>query len=421
MAKKIIAASGVSLFLFLAIVIFVALSDRILTRMGTAVEPPGGYDLSSEFEQAEQYAGQGNYRDAEVIYQAIITDYPGTDEALSAQEMLTILYITWGRQQEAGAALDELATTYYENDGVAEAVDHVADKYRDIGQFAMARDTYQYVVDTWPQAEHAVNSQVAAVLSGVLLLVQSGDDEAADQALDDLINDFSGYADIAGVVDGVADEYRGFGRYEKARDIYQYVADTWPQAEHADESQMGAILSDSLRLMELGDDVGVHQNVDTLITGFNDHPALSRVVFQVGEGYYTSALAYQTEGLANDAQVLLGEAAAVWERITGELPLSANAARASYFCAVCYESTGAYADAAELYESVSSDWPDYRFAWNALFKVGYSYEALKKSGSVSMAEADMRIKAAYEQLLEDYPNCKAARHARRWLSRHDSI
>ena len=50
--------------------------------------------------------------------------------------------------------------------------------------------------------------------------------------------------------------------------------------------------------------------------------------------------------------------------------------------------------------------------------IGRNYEDLKKSGAISEAEADTKIRAVYGQLVEKYPNCPVAKTAGQWLSDH---
>lgn len=405
MVKKALFGSGV--FLFLAITVFLGMNGE---------DSP---DLTADFEQAEQYVEAEKYGQAEAIYQAIITDYPGSDDALKAQEKLTILYIQWDKEPEAEAAFEELVTNYSEHEGIAKAVDHVADEYRNSDQYEKARDYYQYVLDNWPEAEHAIGSHVGAALSNILLLIQLGDDTGTEAALDNLIADFSEYKDIAKAVEHVADGYRNVGEYDKAGALYQYIVDTWPDAEHVTESQMGAVLSDTLQFIQSGDDGAVHEAISGLIADFNDHRGLPRVVFQVGEGYYNNALWYKNEGFATEAAGCFAKAAGVWERIITELPTSDLTTHAFYSSAYCLAAVGEYQSAIQYYEKVADDWPDFKYAWNAQFMVGRSYQALKDEGAISKSEADLKTKIAYKQLLKKYPNCKAARHARRWLSRHN--
>jgi len=174
----------------------------------------------------------------------------------------------------------------------------------------------------------------------------------------------------------------------------------------------------------LGNEAAAEAMINELIADYNDQPDLPRAVFKIGEEYYNKA--FNTKGDPNSPDAKPEEyyrkALAVWERIIKELPdpNSTIAAHAYYFSAVCYRRLGRCEKAIEYYQKIVDNWPDYEYAWNALFLIGRSYEDLKESGVISKSQADPKIKAAYEQLLEKYPDCPAAKIAQRWLNRHNT-
>ncbi len=99
-----------------------------------------------------------------------------------------------------------------------------------------------------------------------------------------------------------------------------------------------------------------------------------------------------------------------------QLPGSDMAAMANTLAGQAYRKLGQYGKSAACYQRIADNYPESRLAGHSLFMVGRNYEELKKAGAVSESEADAKTKAAYEQLLEDYPDCKAAAIARRWLT-----
>ena len=116
-------------------------------------------DASAQFELAKTYGKQGNYEQAEQVYKAIITDYPGTDDAFQAQKKLPILYITWHKGLQAKAAFQELVTKFSENERIANAVYDLAVRCNRRRKYRWAIKFYQYVLDNWPAAEFAVQAQ----------------------------------------------------------------------------------------------------------------------------------------------------------------------------------------------------------------------------------------------------------------------
>ncbi len=70
-------------------------------------------DVSAQLKQAETHRNDGNYAEAKAIYQSILTNYPGTDFAFSAQENLAILYIFWDKPAQAASIFCDNALRFY--------------------------------------------------------------------------------------------------------------------------------------------------------------------------------------------------------------------------------------------------------------------------------------------------------------------
>jgi tetratricopeptide (TPR) repeat protein len=286
--------------------------------------------------------------------------------------------------------------------------------YRDLKKYEMANKLYQHVVKTSPESEHALWAQADLIKSYLAL----GDDPNAEAAVKKLLSEFSGNRYKPRAIHDTAWEYRKSGNYGRANELDQYVIDHWP----ADEQVMWAKMDMAKTDIVLGNDAAAEKTINILIADFNNHPDLPTAIFMLGEEYYNKA--FNTKGDPNSPDAKPEEyyrkALAILERIIKELPPSATTANAYNFAADCYRRLGQYEKAIEYYQKIVDNWPDYEYAWNALFLLGRSYEDLKESGVISKSQADPKIKAAYEQLLKKYPDCKAARIARRWLNQYNS-
>ena len=313
----------------------------------------------------------------------------------------------------ADAAVDKLLGVFYQQPTLPLEIYQLADKYdRD----DKASQLYQYAIaiDNCSTEEAAIWAQAAMIRSYHAL----GDDAAAEAAVDKLLANFSDNPLIARVVWEVGRYYHELEKYDKASQLYQYVIDNWSKTEHA----MWAKADMAKLNILLGNEAAVEAALDSLIADFNDHPDLPEVVFVIGEQYYNEARYIKGDPNLPEAEAKehFQKTLTIWNRIIMELPQSnpTVTANAYYFSARCYRQLGEYENAIEYYQIVVDNWPDYQYAWGALFKVGRIYEKMKKSRLISKSQADAEIKAAYEQLLEEYPNCKGAEHARHWLDRH---
>lgn len=423
------------------------------------------------------------YERAKQLYQYVVDNWAYKERAIFSQRGVALCNIALGDETAAWAAIEKLLIQFSEAEHVAEVVYPLAQKYHKVKKYEKARNLYQYVVDNQPQSKHAIWAQVKLVE----LSIEDGDDTAAQAAIEKLLTQFPGREGIAKRIVWLADKCRRkFGEHDKARELYQYVLDNWPEDEYAIESLKGMALS-SIGLgdvpnteaaieelissfpghkhlaeavylvarelegdekaavlyqyviencsdskfailsevkiggicIRLGDEAVSRAIFDRVLVDFADHPDLPEAVAVMAYEYYKQALLKETEGYLEQTREYFLKTIVECERIITQLPESPDtAAVACYYLAVCHERLGQYIDAVEYYQMVLDNWPDYRYAWNALFMIGRCYEQLEKSGLMSKSEVDPIIKAVYEQLLEDYPACKAAKHARRWLSRH---
>jgi len=350
---------------------------------------------------------------ANQLDQHVIDNWPESDYAVLAQMDMAKYYVDQG-DVAAEAAVDKLLADFPDSPFMARAVHDVAQHYSLSGKYQKANELYQHVIDHWPKAEHAMWSQVDLIKSNLAL----GRDGVAQVAVDKLLANFTDNPLIAQAVHDIAYQHRLSRKNEKANQLDQHVIDNWPEAEHAILSQIGIAETNVLSLIESGNDTAIEATLDSLIADFNDNPGLPETVFVIGEKYYNKAFRYDKEGLDTKARDSFTKAIVVWGKIITELPESIATAWAYNFGADCYRRLGQHKKAIEYYQKVVDDWPDYEHASYALFSIGHIYEDLKKSGAMSKSEADSKTRTVFQQLLEKYPACKAAKAAELWLSSH---
>jgi len=222
----------------------------------------------------------GDFASEVAELQQIIADNPGTDAGLEAQEKLVGLYVREkmaGEAGEAEAAYAVMLADYAGNAGLAKAVDHVGDEYRDAGDYGKALELCRYVVSRWPEAEHAAMSQGGVVK----LYIRLGNEPNAAAAMEELISKFGNREGIAGVVDEIGDAYREAEQCEKALAKYEQVVDSWPDSEEAAESQGSA----ARMYMRLRDYAAASAAVEKLICDYGSSKEIAKVMDDVGDGY----------------------------------------------------------------------------------------------------------------------------------------
>jgi TolA-binding protein len=206
---------------------------------------------------------------------------------------------------------------------------------------------------------------------------------------------------------------------EKAGQIYQYIVDNHPDDDRA--ALAGAKIGQIQ--LRLGNDNAARAFFDNVLSDFSGHPILPKAISMMAAGYWDRALSEprQNRQTTERAKEYFRKALAKWEIIItqfDEIPFIT--AHAYHFAGDCYCHFNEYEKAIEYFQSVVSNWPEYRAAWYTQFMVGQSYKRLNLAGAVPISEAEPAIESAFQKLLRDYPDCQAAGAARAWLNYYNN-
>ena len=228
--------------------------------------------------QAETYREQGQYEQAEAIYQQIVTGYPGSDDALEAQKKLTLIYIATDREQQAEAAFGQLVAGFSEHTGISHAVWQVAKGYEQQKRYGKALELHQYNVQQFPPDRHAMWSQTEIIY----LNINRGENAAADAAFERLVTVFSSQPTLPKEIHQIAMRYNSLERYDKALELYQYNAEHSPKDNiYTMWSQVEIVKSN----IHNDNDAAVDAACDTLLNAFSEQPTLSKEVYQIADLY----------------------------------------------------------------------------------------------------------------------------------------
>lgn len=373
-----------------------------------------GNDGAAEavYDIAESYGLMYKYEKAEELFQYVLENWTDSEPAVWSRVDLAVLNISLGDDLGVQVHVEKLLTNFPQDGHISGALNEIADAYRRVQKYEKARELYQYALDRQPQVRDAIWSEACLVGLDVVL----GDDATAQSAIEKLLTEFSEHQDTPAILNDLAFDCVVLKKCEEAQELYQYVIENWPDDNQAIWAQSGLGMASAA----LGNETAVQAAIYRLIADFNGDPNLPEAVSQIAEPYYDEAFRKQSEGLESQARNYFQMAITIAELVKSKVPDFVIEPDTYLWEGACYSELGEYEKSIECYQKVVDDYPGHPMAWHALFMVGRSYEDLKESGVLSKSEADARIKAAYEQLLRDYPDCKAAKYARRWLSSHNS-
>jgi tetratricopeptide (TPR) repeat protein len=173
-----------------------------------------------------------------------------------------------------------------------------------------------------------------------------------------------------------------------------------------------------LTLMELGRGLESEAELAQLVADYRDHPHLATALMFAGEGYLKKANALESGGDPNEARDYLNRALGVFERVITEFKGSSEVANACMWAGDTCRRLGEPVKAAGYYQRIVDDLADYDGAWRALIMIGRCWEQMHMEVIGDDVEGLVEAKAAYERLIQDYPDSPGARIAENWLNSH---
>jgi tetratricopeptide (TPR) repeat protein len=313
---------------------------------------PGiGYELA---ELADDYADAKRYDEAAALYRQAVERWPSSKWAVEAQKRLARMYVQIGDYEKADAAAGKLIEAFSNAEGIAAAVEDVADKYQLAGSHAKSYPLHRYVVEHWPENERAIWCQMKAIMSQLRL----GDLAKAEQELGNLLTGFAGHKELGPAVHEVVEEYRNTGAHEEGRELFAYLLENWDETPDTMlELQVGIALQ-SIKLGEL--DKG-DAAVQKLIADYNDHPRIGKALFQIAEEHY----------YAGD-YVRAGD---LWKRVLSDYPQSSFESQneTPYLIATCARALGKPEEAIRYYTVSIEKYPQGRYTYRAPYRIALEY------------------------------------------------
>lgn len=300
------------------------------------------------------YRDTREYDKAAEAFNYVADNWRGTDRAIEAQTNIVKMYISVADEPNTQAAFGRLMEKFSGDERVAWAVEQVAERYWDFGSVHKAYDKYKYILEHWPGSEQAIWAQMGMVQSQVRL----ADYESAENELGRLLSQFSEHKDLPAAVHEIVEEYRNTGAHETGRELFGYLLENRYEGEHTMlEFQVGVALSN----IRLGEEAKTQAAIDKLIADYNDNPYLAKSLFQIAEEHF----------YANNYQ----QAIELWELISSDYPQSQFETKSEIPCllGVCYVSTGNWRRGIEYYKDALKKYPDDKHSHNLPYRIGLLY------------------------------------------------
>jgi len=162
---------------------------------------------------ADAWQKTGKNERACEVYRQVIERWPADEHAMWSQMGLAVSYSQLRDVEAADSAFETLCSEYRGQVDLSKAVCLVGDSYRRLRMHKKARETYEYELEHWPEAEPALWSRMGLAISNIRLRAY----DAAADAFARLNTDFPEDERMPIAACLVADEYRSARQYADAR------------------------------------------------------------------------------------------------------------------------------------------------------------------------------------------------------------
>jgi len=235
-------------------------------------------DVAADLEQAGEFCKSGMYAEAEPVYRKVLeTSKPGDMPAYRAAQMLPQVYLATDRTPQAQEAVAQLLTGFGSQKGLPAALHNLVDEAKSLKKTQQIRDIYQNILTDQPQHPQAVWLKMGIAIAAVHL----GDSQGADAMLQKLPAEHATEPRLGDAVNRIASAYQKLEQYDKARTLYQYVADNWPKTNSGLAGQSGVVQC----AIAVDDTAAAEAGIQKLLTDYAANLSLGLAVRTLGDHY----------------------------------------------------------------------------------------------------------------------------------------
>jgi len=238
---------------------------------------------------AREFEWRLELEDANNIYQQIIQNHPDSSYASRAklgiarvEVMSLILYYNCDLAKEA---LDKLVADFAGHPDLPETIYWLAERHRWAREYEQAKNLYQQIIQDHPDSTWANRAKLGFSRAQALSLINSGNSNQLEEAVDKLIVDFNDHPDLPETLYWIAQECEWMIKLKDANSIYQRVIDCCPETPWADKARLGVSRVNVGDVIEQGDLTAAEPAVDELIVDFNNHPDMPWALYWIAKRY----------------------------------------------------------------------------------------------------------------------------------------
>jgi TolA-binding protein len=324
----------------------------------------------------------------------------------------------------SGRDIDKMMADFSSDADLPEMLLTIAQQLSWWHQYEQAGNICRQIVQRYPTSSSAAKAQQRISKTGqinniVSQLINSGDYGKVNKAVEELIERFGDEEDTPSTIYDIAGKLESACQFTLARQIYGEVVARYPNDKYADLCRIAAQRTRGLALDESGDEAGAKIIFDGIASDFKGHSYLPANAMWTAEGYYRRAFKAEQRGDHDKSKTLYSKTIQTLDIIITNFSSSEEVPNACLLAGDCYRRLSDFQKSIEFYKKVVDKYPADRRAGLALFMVGANLQDMQTLELLSGPEVDEAIKAAYQRLIKDYPNCDTVKFAKNWLDQHN--
>ncbi|MBN1788419.1 MAG: tetratricopeptide repeat protein [Sedimentisphaerales bacterium] len=366
---------------------------------------------------ADYYRKCRNHERARQVYSRLIGLFPNDRFSARGQIETALLDIrakmAMGTFDPAAGEIEQLKSTR-QNDYL------LSRRCYELGEYCLynynyeaAISVFQVVRQQFPEYSYYYGrAKLGYDTAKICQKISNGNLADAQADIAQLKRDYAGYYYMPGQLYFIARAYLYYGHQDMSRALCDEVINMG-QGKYAVHSEMFKYHLDIRSHLQANDLTGAKQILDEFKSKYADSLYLEEAILDLAGEFCDMGCRNED----SNSNTYLEEAVAICREYE---PVDANFK--IRFLSVLAQSQyrlGNFAESASCYQKIADTYPDSCLVWSAQFMAGRAYEDMLNAGGISEQQANTKIKAAYQKLLEKYPDCAVAELAGTWLKNHN--
>jgi tetratricopeptide (TPR) repeat protein len=343
------------------------------------------------------------------IYRDIFDGQAVAKHAIEAIQLYESAKIELGDDPNVQSIVDKFIPRFLNETGSVHALHDIGMVFAAEGDNEKATEIYQKITDTWtaiPENTPDRSAWKEPLEIIVVLNLELGNEDRAQDVYDNLLASFSGNEDIVLNISNIAEVYHRKQQYQKVIAMCEEALTGWPDSPDTILA-IGGIMIANIAIKDDPNIREAHKEYDQLVEDFANDSALPGVIVRTGGAYYKQGRWRAMEGDAEGEKAFYQVAISVWERLLAEFASPEATASAYYYSGVVYaQELGDYQKGIDYFQAAVDTLPDYEFGWAAHSLIARFTKKLRDSGAIAEPEANAMIKAAYEEVVNSYPDSR---------------